>query len=152
MNAAGTLGATVNITTSGPSAIAPQVATDATGDSLLAWERFEGGNDRAQARTMNAAGAFGALTNASAPGGDAFGPQVASANSGASALTWVRFDGANDRVKARPVSAAGAFGSTSSLSAAGADAEAPQVAMAANTGAAVVTWTRAGAVQASRGP
>ena len=152
MTAGGTLGATVNITTSGPSAQAPQVATDATGDSLLAWERFEGGFDRAQARTMNAAGALGAITNASTPGGDAGAPQVASASSGASVLTWTRFDGTNDRVQARPVSAAGAFGSTSSPSAAGADAEAPQVAMAANSGAAVVTWTRAGAVQASRGP
>ena len=47
---------------------------------------------------------------------------------------------------------AGGLGGFTSLSPAGADAETPQVAVAGTSGAAVVTWVRAGAVQASRGP
>jgi hypothetical protein len=69
-----------------------------------------------------------------------------------SALVWLRFDGTNDRVQARPMTAAGAFGSTSDLSAAGADAETPQISMASTTGTAAATWERNGVVQASRGP
>jgi hypothetical protein len=156
MTAASVLGSTVNITTSGPSARDPQVATDTDGDSVFTWERFEGGNDRVQARTRSAAGVLGAITNLSAigpPGGDAFAPQVASADSGASAFTWLRSDGTNDRVQERPMSAAGAFGATNpALSAAGADAETPQVAMAATTGKVVLAWERAGVIQASTGP
>jgi hypothetical protein len=155
MTAAGVLQSTVNITTSGPSARDPQVATDTNGDSVFTWERFEGGNDRVQARTRSAAGVLGAITNLSAlgpPGGDAFAPQVASADSGASAFTWLRFDGTNDRVQERPMTAAGVFGGTNpALSPAG-DAETPQIAMAATTGKVIVTWELAGVIQASIGP
>ena len=50
------------------------------------------------------------------------------------------------------MTAAGALGGITDLSAAGADADAPQVAMSATTGDIAVTWTRAGVVQASTGP
>jgi hypothetical protein len=151
MNSAGVLAATFNITTGGTSATDPVVATDATGDSVFAFERFEAPTDRIQARTR-IGGALSAITNLSATPGEAFAPQVASNDAGASALVWLRFDGTNDRVQARPMTAAGAFGSTSDLSAAGADAETPQIAMASTTGTAAATWERNGVVQASRGP
>lgn len=152
MSAGGVLGTITNITSSGPSAIAPQVATDVDGDSALTWERHEGGFDRAQARTMSDTSVLGAITNLSSTGGEAFGQQVASAASGASAYTWLRFDGTVDRVQARTMNAAGTFAGVVDLSAAGVDAEAPQVAMAATTAAIVVTWERAGAIQFSKGP
>jgi len=151
MNPAGVLAATFNITTSGTSATDPALATDATGDSVFAFERFEAPTDRIQARTR-IGGVLSGITNLSAVGGEAFQPQVASNDAGASVLVWLRFDGTNDRVQARPMTAAGAFGSTSDLSAAGADAEAPQVSMASTTGTAAATWERNGVVQASRGP
>ena len=153
MSAAGVFGAVFDVTTSGPSALDPQVATDATGDSVFTWERFEANNDRVQARTR-IAGVLGGINNLSAVGGDAFAPQVASDADGDSVVTWVRFDAANgvDLVQALVINAAGGLGSVQTLSAAGADAETPQVAVAANTGAAVVTWERADVIQASRGP
>jgi hypothetical protein len=150
MSAAGTLGTTFSPSSVGPSDIDPQVAIDATGDSVFTWERFDTDGDRIQARTRSAAGTLGPLTTISNV--DAFAPQVASDATGDSVFTWVRFDGVNDRVQAKPMTAAGAFGTTVNLSTAGADAETPQVAIAANTGAAVVTWERDGIVQASRGP
>lgn len=124
------------------------------GDPVFTWERFEGGDDRVQARTRTAAGALGPITNLSATGGEAFAPQVASAAAGASVFTWLRFDAANgvDRVQARTMTAAGAFGGTQTLSVLGVDAETPQIAVAATTGAAVATWERGNVVQASRGP
>jgi hypothetical protein len=155
MNSAGALQATFNLTVSGPSARDPQVDTDTDGDSVFTWERFEGGNDRVQARTRSAAGVLGAITNLSAvgpPGGDAFAPQVASADSGASAFTWLRFDGTNDRVQERPMTAAGVFGGTTTIPTAAVDAETPQIAMAATNGKVVLTWELAGVIQASRGP
>lgn len=152
MSATGTLGATFGVDPAGPSALDPQVATDTNGDSVFTWERFDLGDDRVQARTRTAAGVFGSVTNLSAAGGEAFAQQVASAASGASVFTWLRFDGAADRVQARTMTAAGAFGSTQSLSAVGADGETPQIAVAATTGAAVAAWERIGVVQAARGP
>ena len=151
MTAAGALGAVFNLTSAGPSAVDPQVATDDTGDSVFVWERFDSPTDRIQARTR-IGGVLGAVVNLSAVSGEAFSPQVASDGAGDSVVTWLQFDGVNDRVQARPMTAAGAFGATSDLSAAGADAKTPQVAIAKTTGAAVATWERAGTVQVARGP
>ena len=151
MTAAGALGAVFNLTSTGPSAVDPRVATDDTGDSVFVWERFDAPTDRIQARTR-IGGVLGAVVQVSAVGGEAFSPQVASDATGDSVVTWLRFDGVNDRVQARPMTAAGAFGATSDLSAAGADAETPQVAIAKTTGDAVAAWERAGTVQVARGP
>lgn len=152
MNAAGALGATFVLTPSGPSARDPQVAIDAAGDAVFTWQRFEGDADRVQSRTRTAGGTLGAITNLSAAGGDAYAPQVASREDGAGVFVWLRFDGANDRVQARSMTAAGALGGVQTLSGAGADAQTPQVAIGASSGPAVATWERAGVVQASRGP
>jgi hypothetical protein len=153
MNSAGALAATFNVTSGGTSAIDPQVASDSTGDSVFTWERFDTNADRIQARTR-IAGVLGGITNLSQVGGEAFAPQVASDATGDSVVTWVRFDSVsgNDRVQAKPMTAAGAFQATQDLSPTGADAETPQVAMAADTGFAAVTWERAGVIQAARGP
>lgn len=152
MTPAGTLGTITSLFTGGASGIAPQLATDSTGDSVVTWERADGGFDRAQARTFSLAGALGPLTNLSGTGGDAFATRVASAASGASAFAWLRSDGTADRVQARTMTAAGAFGSVADLSAAGTDAEAPQIAMGANSASIVAVWERAGTIQVTRGP
>jgi hypothetical protein len=152
MTSAGALGSTFTLTPSGPSARDPQVAIDADGDAAFTWQRFEGDADRVQARTRSAAGVLGAIVNLSAAGDDAYAPRVASRDNGDSVFVWLRFDGANDRLQARTMTAAGALGAVQTVSAAGADAETPQVAIGATSGPAVATWERAGVVQASRGP
>jgi hypothetical protein len=157
MNSAGVLGAVFNLTTSGTSASDPQVAVDSVNDAVFTWERFDAApnnTDRIQARTR-IAGVLGAgILQVSPTTGVAFSPQVASDANGASMVTWLHFDGTNDRVQARPITAGGALGALAvpDLSAAGADARAPQVAMAANTGAAFAIWERNGTVQAAGGP
>jgi hypothetical protein len=152
MTSAGALGATFVLTPSGPSARDPQVAIDAAGDAVFTWQRFEGDADRIQSRTRTAGGTLGAINNLSAAGADAYAPQVASRDDGASVFVWLRFDGANDRVQARSMTAAGSLGGVQTLSDAGADALTPQVAIGASSGPAVATWERADVVQASRGP
>ena len=152
MTSVGALGATFVLTPSGPSARDPQVAIDANGDSVFTWQRFEGDSDRIQSRTRTAGGTLGAIRNLSAAGGDAYAPQVASRDDGASVFVWLRFDGANDRVEARSMTAGGSLGNIQTLSDAGADALTPQVAIGASSGPAVATWERADVVQASRGP
>jgi hypothetical protein len=152
MTSAGALGATFTLTPSGPSARDPQVAIDASGDAVFTWQRFEGDADRIQARTRAADGTLGAIVNLSTAGQDAYAPQVASRDNGDRVFVWLRFDGTNDRVEARTMSAAGALGAVQTVSAAGADAKTPQVAIGATSGPAVATWERAGVVQASRGP
>jgi hypothetical protein len=152
MTSAGALGSTFTLTPSGPSARDPQVAIDADGDAAFTWQRFEGDADRVQARTRSAAGVLGAIVNLSAAGDDAYAPRVASRDNGESVFVWLRFDGANDRLQARTMSAGGALGAVQTVSTAGADAVTPQVAIGATSGPAVATWERAGVVQASRGP
>jgi hypothetical protein len=128
------------------------VAIDADGDAAFTWQRFDGDADRIQARTRTAAGVLGAIVNLSAAGDDAYAPRVASRDNGDRVFVWLRFDGANDRLQARTMSAAGALGAVQTISAAGADALTPQVAIGSSSGPAVATWERAGVVQASRGP
>jgi hypothetical protein len=152
MTSAGALGTTFVLTPSGPSARDPQVAIDANGDAVFTWQRFEVDSDRIQSRTRSAAGTLGAITNLSAAGGDAYAPQVASRDDGSSVFVWLRFDGANDRVQARTMTAGGALGTVQTISDAGADALTPQVAIGSTSGPAVATWERADVVQASRGP
>ena len=152
MNAAGVLGTTFTLTPSGPSARDPQVAIDAAGDAVFTWQRFEGDADRVQFRSRTAAGTLGAITNLSATGGDAYAPRVAVREDGSGVFAWLRFDGANDVVQARSLSAAGALGGVQNVSVTGADAVTPEVAIGSTSGPAVATWVRAGVVQASRGP
>jgi hypothetical protein len=154
-SAAGTLSAVQTLSDNGRDAFEPQVAVDATGDAVFAWQRFDGTNDRVQARARSAAGALSAVQTLSSGGQNAANPQVAVDATGDAVLTWRRFDGAHYRVQARSRSAAGALSGVQTLSGAGQNAFAPR--MAGNPdGAAAVTWPRSDGtnirVQASAGP
>jgi len=151
MNSAGVLQAAVTVSNT-RSAQTPQVATDADGDSVFTWEIFDANVDRIHARRMALGGGLSGIQQVSAVGGEAFAPQVARSAAGASIFTWLRFDGTVDRVQARAMNVAGSLQATFDLSAAGVDAETPQVDMAATSGDAVATWERGGTVQASVGP
>jgi len=101
--AGGAFGAPVTVSAALGDASAPQVSMDATGKAIVVWQRFDGTKLRVQAaiRSAGAGGSFGATTTLSAPGSDAFEPQVAAGNdvdSNAS-ICWTRSDGTNLRVQ-----------------------------------------------------
>jgi hypothetical protein len=107
----------------------------------LAWQRFDGSNQRVQARVRSAAGTLAATHTLSAAGQDATEVHVAVDPSGDAVFAWVRFDGTVDRIQTRARSAAGTLSSTQTLSAAGRNAYDPRVAVDLN-GNAVFLWQR----------
>ena len=77
----------------------------------------------------------------SGQGQNASSPQVAVDTDGDAVFTWLRSDGANQRVQARARSAAGVLSAVQTLSGPGQNALGPQVAVDAD-GDAVFTWRR----------
>jgi hypothetical protein len=141
-SAAGALSAVQNLSAAGETTHYPRVAVDPAGDAVFAWTRFDGATDRVQTRARSAAGALSPVQNLSAAGQYALFPEVADDGDGNAVFTWVRYDGANDRVQALTRSAAGVLSPVQDLSGSGQDAEFPQVALDTG-GDAVFTWQRA---------
>jgi hypothetical protein len=111
------------------------VADDAKGNAVFAWERYDGTNERIQARTLSAAGTRGSTQTLSAAGGDAIYPQVEVDPNGNAVFAWERccYDGTNNQpIQARARSAAGILSSTQTLSAVGQTAATAQVAVDPN--------------------
>jgi PKD repeat protein len=79
--------------------------------------------------------------NLSAPGQNAVVPQVAMNQGGNAVAVWRRSDGTNTRVQAAVRPAGGSFSAPVNISAAGQDANSPQVAID-QAGDAVAVWTR----------
>jgi hypothetical protein len=131
----------INLSDAGRNASQSQVAVDADGDAVFTWIRFDGTNFRVQARARSATGTLSAVKTLSAAGQNAFNPQVAVDTDGDAVFTWQRSDGANTRVQARARSKTGTLSAVQTLSAAGQDANSPQVAVDAD-GDAVFTWAR----------
>src|SRR6266496_1155042 len=107
----------------------PQVAVDASGDSVFVWRRSDGTTDcfggpclRIQTRSRSAAGILSPIQTLSPSGQHGALPQVAVDPSGNAVFVWRRFDGANLRIQTRVRSAAGTLGSTLTLPPAGGDA------------------------------
>jgi hypothetical protein len=141
-SAAGTLSAVQDLSDAGQDANTPQVAVEGGGDAVFTWIRFDGTNFRVQARARSAAGALSAVQTLSSSGRSASAPQVAVDADGDAVFTWQRFDGSFNRVQTRARSAAGALSAVQTLSAAGQNANLPQVAVEGG-GDAVFTWVRA---------
>src|SRR5204862_47061 len=102
----------------------------------------------------SAGGAASAIQTLSAAGQNAENPQVGVDSGGDALVVWQRSDGANTRVQARARAAGGAARATQTLSAAGQDAEAPQVGVDSG-GDAVATWSLFDSpdrIQAAAGP
>jgi hypothetical protein len=150
-SAAGTLSSTLTLSAEGQAAEYPQVAVDANGNATFVWERWDGSNERIQARTLSAAGTRGSTQTLSAAGGDALYPQVEVDPNGSAVFTWERccYDGTNnERIQARARSAVGILSSTQTLSASGQTASSAHVAVDPN-GNAVFAWIgTAGRIQA----
>jgi hypothetical protein len=113
--AGGGLGPVRTISPPGGNASEPQVATNADGDGVFVWTRFDGTYDRIQARQRSAGGALGPVQNVSPAGGDAAQPKVAVDRHGDAVLLWQHSDGSHWRVQARALSATGALGPVQNL-------------------------------------
>ena len=127
--------APVSISAPGQVVIEPQIASDADGDAVAVWSRFDGSTYRVQARTISAAGVLGPIRTLSAAGQYANRPQIASDADGDAVAVW--FNGSNYRVQARTISAAGALGPTRTVAQ---NAFEPQIASDAD-GDAVAVWS-----------
>jgi len=138
---AGTRSSTQTLSTAGQDALYPQVAVDGNSNAVFAWQRFDGSNQRIQARVRSAAGTLAATQTLSAAGQDAAEVHVAVDPSGDAVFAWERSDGTVDRIQTRARSAAGTLSSTQTLSAAGKNAYDPRVAVDLN-GNAVFLWQR----------
>jgi hypothetical protein len=119
----------------------PQVAVDPDGDAVFAWSRFDGAIFRAQTRARGAAGALTPVQTLSSGGQHAFNPQVGVDLDGDAVFAWTRSDGTTIRAQARARSAAGAMSPIQTLSASGADAREPRLAVDVD-GDAVFAWGR----------
>ena len=151
-SATGALSEVHDLSESGQDAYSPQLAVDVNGNAVFAWTRFDGADDRAQARALSAAGALSAVQTLSddRKASDlqvlASQPQVAGDANGNAIIAWdflrVRQDGlATSRVHARARSATGALGPVQYLSESGQQAFGAQVAVDPN-GNAVFAWQR----------
>jgi hypothetical protein len=134
-------GAPVTLSAAGGNATDPQVALDAAGNAVVLWSRFDGSVNRIQATFRPTGGSFGATQTVSASGQSAVFPRLAVNPAGNAVAVWQRFDGADQRVQAAFRPAGGGFGGVQTISVAGQDGTAPDVAIDA-AGRAVAIWQR----------
>ncbi len=104
-----TFSAAVNLSAPSRNAFDPQVAVGPDGATTITWRRSNrAGNSIIQAATRPAGSAtFSAAVNLSAPSRSTYDPQVAVGPDGATAITWRRYNGANDIIQAATGSAPG---------------------------------------------
>src|SRR6266550_2287013 len=136
---AGVLSSIQSLSPSGRNASLPQVAVNPNGNAVFVWQSSDGTYLRIQTRSRSAAGTLSPTLTLSAPYQSAVYPQLAVDAYGNAAFVWERWDGTNERIQVRTLSAAGVRGSTQTLSAAGGEAMFPQVAVDPS-GNAVFAW------------
>ena len=129
----------VDLSAAGQDAYDPAVAVALDGDSVLAWQRSDGANQRIEARTMTETGALGPVMTLSAAGEDAIDPRVGVDDDGNGVIAWERYDGSDWRVQVRPLSETSVLGATQTLSAAGNENADPDIAVD-EAGDAVIVW------------
>jgi hypothetical protein len=86
----GNFGAAVDLSAFGQNATSPQIEFARDGTSTVVWQRTDGRNWRVQAATRPPGGLFGAAVDLSAPGRNAYGPQVSVAPNGTATAIWHR--------------------------------------------------------------
>jgi len=147
-SAAGGLGAVETLSSPGADAGEVDVGVAGDGNAAVAWTRA----GRVQAATRSASGSFGAASDLSATTAapasatgfrdqSARDPRVAIGADGAATAVWTRFDGAAQVVQSATRSSGVGWSSSSTVSAAGVEAEQPQVAVDAR-GNATALWVR----------
>lgn len=152
ISSADVLGPVHTLSSGGGFVFEPQVAIDADGDAIVFWyQQHDGDAYRVWARRISSSGVVGppqALTPAVE---QAIDVQVAidDAAVGTAVAAWVSNDGSPGRIRARSMLTTGELRPTRTLSAPGANAIGPDVAVDAD-GDAIVAWSRAGRAQARR--
>jgi hypothetical protein len=168
-SATGSLSAVQTLSDPLRGALFPRVAVDQGGNALFAWSRKDaatacGGSGcfRVQARARSATGVLSAVQVFSDPGQSAWYPEVAVDPNSNAVAVWQRRDGTTDcaspgcwRVQGRARSAAGTLSVVQDLSAAGQNANYPQLDVDSN-GNAIAVWQRFDGtnwrIQAAAGP
>jgi hypothetical protein len=139
--AGGSFSAPVDLSAPQQDASDPQIAVDGAGNAVAIWERSNGTNLIIQAATRPAGGSFSAPVDLSAPGQDAFEPQIALDGAGNAVAIWERSNGTNFITQAATRSPGGSFSAPLDLSAVGGDAFDPRIAVD-GAGNAVAIWER----------
>lgn len=138
----GTLDPVVTISQSGRDSFEPQVEFDASGNAIVVWTQWDGGNSRIHAAFRPAGGSFGGDQTISPGGRDASAPQIAIDSAGKAVAVWYLFDGTVDRVQAAVRPANGSFGAVQTLSGPGIESYEPKAAAGPNLDAnGAVVWT-----------
>jgi hypothetical protein len=132
---------TIQLSAAGHPAWDADVAYSANGSAVIAWGRYDGAHYVAQAVIRNADGTLGSIRTLATSDQPLGGPKAGIDADGNALLAWARWDGNDFRVQARTLPPVGALGLTQSLSNAGQDASAPELAVNQN-GRGVIAWTR----------
>ncbi len=153
--AGGSWSPVTELSKAGEDAEHPQVAVDPQGDAVAVWSRSNGTNSIVQSATRPAGGSWPAAADLSAPGYDAYLPQVAVDPQGNAVAVWEREDGSNWIIQSATRPADGSWSAATDLSKPGQNALAPQVAVDPQ-GNAVAVWERSDGsnwiVQSARRP
>jgi hypothetical protein len=131
----------VNLSVGGRDAEDPAVGIDAAGNAVAVWRRHNGSKYIVQSATRPAGGSWQAPIDLSAAGETAQEPQLAVNAAGDAIAIWSRFDGLDFAVQAAVRAGGGNWQGALTLSAAGRDAEEPQVAIDP-AGNAIAVWSR----------
>lgn len=126
----------------GGDAETPAVSVAPTGAALVVWRNLEDNSVRYQERAAGAAFTANSSATLEAPGSSSAEgrPAVALNSAGAAVVAWAAGSFGDEIVKASYRPAGGSFSAAATISAAGEDANAPDVAIDA-TGKAVVVWS-----------
>ena len=120
-------------------AFEPSVAIDAAGDAIVAWTYFDGANHVTQTSTRPAGGAFSAPEPLSAPGDEAFEPDVAMDSAGDVDAVWSRSNGTHPVIQAAHRQAGAGFSPPVDLSDSSVSGGSPSIAVTPG-GAATAVW------------
>jgi hypothetical protein len=140
-SASGALGAVQTLSPAGENSWWPIIAVNAAGDAVFGWLPFDEPFNRLKIRVRSAAGVWSAVQTVSPAGVEAGWPAIAIDSTGRALIVWQGHDGTNVRIQARARTAAGVLGAVQTLSPAGQDGWAPDVAIDTNS-RAIVTWYR----------
>ena len=149
--AGGRFGAPVNLSSGGAVIESPRVAIDEAGDATVVWDRNNGSGELVEETTRPfATGKFAAPAMLSNEAESAIHPFVAMNAEGDTAVTWTSFNGSDEIVQVVVQPHGGKFDKAVNVSAEGANAALPQVALDGRGDPSVV-WSREFVVQYAAG-
>jgi hypothetical protein len=139
IDAGGALGPVQDVSAAGEDAVDPRVVVDPFGNATVVWTGVDSGDGTVHSRRITAAGTLDEIKDLSAPGGNAFGAEVAVDAAGTATVAWTREDDPGETIQARRVDSAGVLSPIEDLSASGINSTDKRVA-ADLAGEAFVVW------------